>query len=161
MFAVVTVADSISQAADFLNADPNEDLVVLGPSVAPYDALAFAEMVRMNRPAVGVVLCRDVVDNDLLIQALQSGVPRSRARLRPGRPGHPPATAPAASPARLESSGNPCAENLVFTKNPREKPSCHVPRWCELLILDYTLSFISPNVHTQAPYLALACEMVT
>jgi len=70
----VKVADSISQAADFLNADPSEDLVVLGPSVAPYDALAFAEMVRMNRPAVGVVLSRDVVDNELLIQALQAGV---------------------------------------------------------------------------------------
>jgi Flp pilus assembly CpaE family ATPase len=71
---MVHAADSLRAAADLLNQDPAETLVVIGPDTPSRDALAFAASLRMVRPAVGVILTRHQVDVALLTQALQSGV---------------------------------------------------------------------------------------
>jgi Flp pilus assembly CpaE family ATPase len=70
----VSTADSLAAAAQMLEADPAETLVVIGPGPAADDALEFAATLRLARPAVGVVLVRDQVDVDVLSRALQSGV---------------------------------------------------------------------------------------
>src|SRR5579859_2519417 len=70
----VHAADTLRAAADLLNQDPAETLVVIGPDTPSRDALAFAASLRMVRPAVGVILTRHQVDVALLTQALQSGV---------------------------------------------------------------------------------------
>src|SRR5713226_420769 len=67
-------ADSLGLAAQMLDHDPAETLVVIGPDAATSEALAFAARLRLSRPAVGVVLARDSVDVTLLSQALRSGV---------------------------------------------------------------------------------------
>jgi Flp pilus assembly CpaE family ATPase len=70
----VSAADSLAAAAQMLEHDPGETLVVIGPGTAADDALDFAAKLRLARPAVGVVLVRDQVDVDLLSRALQAGV---------------------------------------------------------------------------------------
>src|ERR1039457_1449213 len=70
----VRAADSLEEAANLLDSDPAETLVVIGPQTATDEALAFASALRMVRPAVGVVLVRDQVDVAVLSKALQSGV---------------------------------------------------------------------------------------
>ncbi len=57
-----------------LDLDPLPLTIVLGPSVAPHDAVGIAEQQRLRRPAVGVVLVRDTVDTRLLTEALRAGV---------------------------------------------------------------------------------------
>lgn len=70
----VRAADSLEEAANMLDGDPAETLVVVGPQTATDEALAFASALRMVRPAVGVVLVRDHVDVTVLSKALQAGV---------------------------------------------------------------------------------------
>lgn len=70
----VRAADSLEDAANMLDGDPAETLVVVGPQTATDEALAFASALRMVRPAVGVVLVRDHVDVTVLSKALQAGV---------------------------------------------------------------------------------------
>jgi Flp pilus assembly CpaE family ATPase len=70
----VGTADTLALAAQLLEADPAETLVVIGPEVPAGQALEFAARLRLARPAVGVVLVRDLVDVAVLSQALQSGV---------------------------------------------------------------------------------------
>lgn len=66
--------DDLGTALDVLNQDPNEDLVVVGPAAELVDALQFTARLRMERPAVGVVLIREQVDVALLTDALRAGV---------------------------------------------------------------------------------------
>jgi Flp pilus assembly CpaE family ATPase len=68
------VADSLRAAAQMLDTDPDETLVVIGPRTPTSEALAFAAALRLARPTVGVVLARQEVDVDLLTRAIQSGV---------------------------------------------------------------------------------------
>ncbi len=70
----VRAADSLHVAAQMLEHDPSEFLVVIGPEAPLGDALTFASTLRLIRPAVGVVLARQVVDVNLLTQALRAGV---------------------------------------------------------------------------------------
>jgi len=70
----VRAADSLAAAAQLLEADPAELLVVIGPGTAADDALEFTAKLRLARPAVGVVLVREQVDVPMLSRALQSGV---------------------------------------------------------------------------------------
>src|ERR1035437_1392227 len=70
----VRAADSLEEAANLLDSDPAETLVVIGPQAATDEALAFASALRMVRAAVGVVLVRDQVDVAVLSKALQAGV---------------------------------------------------------------------------------------
>ncbi len=57
-----------------LDVEPLPLTLVLGPSVAPHDAVGIAEQQRLRRPAVGVILVRDTVDTRLLTEALRAGV---------------------------------------------------------------------------------------
>jgi len=70
----VSTADSLRAAAELLDRDPAENLVVIGQEVATSDALEFASALRLTRPAVGVILARERADVTMLIEALRAGV---------------------------------------------------------------------------------------
>jgi Flp pilus assembly CpaE family ATPase len=70
----VRAADSLHAAAQMLESDPAEMLVVIGPETPIGEALTFASTLRLIRPAVGVILAREYVDVNLLTQALRAGV---------------------------------------------------------------------------------------
>jgi len=55
-------------------ADSARDLVVIGPDVDLAAALEFAAAIRIDQPALGVVLIRHRLDTGLLTQALRAGV---------------------------------------------------------------------------------------
>lgn len=59
---------------DHLAAYPQEDCVVLGPSVSQVDAGELAESMRIRRPNLGVVLVRQRIDAVVLTEALRSGI---------------------------------------------------------------------------------------
>ncbi len=93
---VRAVATPAALAAE-LHADPGVSLVVLGPTVAAADALAFAAHQRVHRPALGVVLLRDEVALEVLAEAIKAGV-------REVVPAGDPAAADAACARSLELS---------------------------------------------------------
>jgi pilus assembly protein CpaE len=68
-----TVA-SLSSAYRLLAHDPAETLVVIGAGIPADDALEFSARLRLERPAVGVILLRHRPDVSVLVKALQSGV---------------------------------------------------------------------------------------
>lgn len=70
----VRTVDNLGAAAQALEGDPGEVLVVIGPDVPTGEALTFADSLRLSRPAVGVILARDHVDVAVLSRALRSGV---------------------------------------------------------------------------------------
>ncbi len=70
----VVAADSLAVAAQLLERDPRETLVVIGPDAPMPEVLGFASALRVSRPAAGVVLARDYVDVTLLTKALQAGI---------------------------------------------------------------------------------------
>ncbi len=70
----VRAADTLHAAAQMLENDPGETLLVIGPDTPVGEALTFASTLRLIRPAVGVILAREYVDVNLLTQALRSGV---------------------------------------------------------------------------------------
>jgi pilus assembly protein CpaE len=70
----VLAADSLDVAAQLLDHNPAETLVVIGPDASTSEALAFAAALRVTRPAAGVVLARNHVDVVVLTKALQAGV---------------------------------------------------------------------------------------
>lgn len=104
----VHTADTTAAAAQLLDGNPSETLVVVGPHISADDAMAFAASLRLSRPHVGVILIRIGVDVSLLTQALQAGVrevvsagdeaalaaacrrsAEVSQRMRAGTPGHP------------------------------------------------------------------------
>ena len=70
----IRAADTLQAAAQMLEHDPDELLVVIGPDTPLVDALTFTSTLRLVRPAVGVILALDHVDVGLLTQALRAGV---------------------------------------------------------------------------------------
>src|SRR6266487_5887344 len=70
----VQVVDGLPAAHRALADRPDETLVVLGSEVETEQALAFAAQLRVERPALGVVLLRDRLDVVTLTQALRAGV---------------------------------------------------------------------------------------
>ncbi len=69
-----SLVDTAEALVNRVNTDPEEILVVLGPSISIDDALGFADQCRIRRPALGVVLLRDDVDVDLMADALRAGI---------------------------------------------------------------------------------------
>ena len=67
-------ADGLRQAAQMLESDPAEILVVIGPDAPINEVLTFAASLRMVRPAVGVILERHQVDVNMLTHALRAGI---------------------------------------------------------------------------------------
>jgi pilus assembly protein CpaE len=70
----VRAADTLHAAAQMLETDPAEMLVIIGPDAPVGEALTFASTLRLIRPAVGVILAREYVDVNLLTQALRAGI---------------------------------------------------------------------------------------
>ncbi|OLB78111.1 MAG: hypothetical protein AUI14_14150 [Actinobacteria bacterium 13_2_20CM_2_71_6] len=67
-------AGDLAELAALVRADPNAQLVLLGPSVDLADAVGFAAQHRLTRPSLGVVLLRDHVDVAVLAEAIRSGI---------------------------------------------------------------------------------------
>lgn len=70
----VRTVDDLDAAWRALGEDPSEDLVVVGTAAEPAAALRFTARLRLERPAVGVILVREQIDVALLTEALRSGV---------------------------------------------------------------------------------------
>jgi Flp pilus assembly CpaE family ATPase len=68
------VVETLAEAGRLLAADPMEALVVVGAAIDLDTALAFASALRLERPAVGVLLLREVLDVVVLTRALRAGV---------------------------------------------------------------------------------------
>ncbi len=66
--------DSIEQVKLHLDNRPQEFVVILGPSVPLAAAVSLASTLRVTRPALGVILVRDVVDTTVLAEALRAGM---------------------------------------------------------------------------------------
>ena len=75
--------ESASMASRVLTADHSERLVIIGPDVELEQACDLAEIARVDRPELGVILLRHRVDVTTLAQALRSGRARGRRRRRP------------------------------------------------------------------------------
>jgi len=69
-----TVLSSADRLEEHLQRHPEEHAVVLGPSVDDARAASLAERQRVARPAVGIILVRAEVDNEVLTGALRSGM---------------------------------------------------------------------------------------
>jgi pilus assembly protein CpaE len=70
----VTVLPTADRLAGHLDRDAAEQTLVVGPSVPVEQALGIAEKLRVERPTLGVVLVRTVVDRDILPRAMLAGV---------------------------------------------------------------------------------------
>src|SRR5882672_8203479 len=51
-----------------------ESVVVIGPSLPTNHALEYATEARLARPGVGIVLLRNVIDDDVLTRAVRGSV---------------------------------------------------------------------------------------
>lgn len=69
-----TVADSAERLLQWLDTNPDEYAVLIGPSVGTADAMALAERLRTTVPTTTVVLLRHEVDAEVLTQAMHAGV---------------------------------------------------------------------------------------
>ncbi|WP_112271055.1 AAA family ATPase [Lentzea terrae] len=76
----VRAAETLDDTSRLLASDPTEILVVIGSAIDLDHALAFTAALRVERPAVGVVLVRDVLDIAVLTRALRAGVREVVAR---------------------------------------------------------------------------------
>lgn len=65
---------SMAELNEHLRGSPNEFAVVIGPSISVEDAATFAQWARVQRPDLGVILLRHVVDSAALAAALRSGM---------------------------------------------------------------------------------------
>lgn len=70
----VQTVEDLGAALRVLSEDATQDLIVVGPGIETHEALRFAAQLRLERPAVGVVLVREEVDVTLLTEALRAGV---------------------------------------------------------------------------------------
>lgn len=68
------VVDSAHYLSEVVNANPDEMLVVFGPSTALAEAVAFAEQARARRPGMGVILLRQHLDPRVVAEAERAGV---------------------------------------------------------------------------------------
>jgi pilus assembly protein CpaE len=64
----------LTELTELTAANPTVLLAVLGPGVPLAAALRFADLQRVSRPALGVVLIRDVVDVQVLGDAIRAGI---------------------------------------------------------------------------------------
>jgi pilus assembly protein CpaE len=70
----VAVMPSLDSVRRHLERDSGIDVVVLGSGVEPDAGFRFADLMRISRPSLGVVLVRKRVDTALLADALRAGV---------------------------------------------------------------------------------------
>src|SRR6478735_4838372 len=68
------VVSSLEELKRLLNDSPDEYAIVLGPAVDLEAAAALADMLRVTRPAISVILIRRRVDTSVLAEALRSGM---------------------------------------------------------------------------------------
>jgi len=68
------VVPSLEELKRLLGETPNEYAIVLGPAVDLDAAAALADMLRVTRPTVSVILIRRRVDTSVLAEALRSGM---------------------------------------------------------------------------------------
>jgi len=69
-----TVLENVEALRRHLDNTPNEHTAVLGPSIDLRAALDLANGLRINRPALGVVLVRHRIDTSVLAEALRAGI---------------------------------------------------------------------------------------
>ena len=68
------VVSSLEELKRLLGESPDEYTIVLGPAVDLEAAAALADMLRVTRPAISVILIRRRVDTSVLAEALRSGM---------------------------------------------------------------------------------------
>ncbi len=68
------VVSSLEELKRLLSESPDEYAIVLGPAVDLEAAAALADMLRVTRPAISVILIRRRVDTSVLAEALRSGM---------------------------------------------------------------------------------------
>ena len=66
--------ESASMASRVLTADHSERLVIIGPDVDLEHACDLAEITRVERPEVGIILLRRRIDVTMMSQALRAGI---------------------------------------------------------------------------------------
>ena len=66
--------DSVVQLDEFLSANPDEALVIVGPDIDLNIAMNLAEKFRISRPSLGILLTRRRVDLSTLNLAIRSGI---------------------------------------------------------------------------------------
>ncbi|GAA2891889.1 hypothetical protein Acy02nite_14970 [Actinoplanes cyaneus] len=69
-----TMLKSMSELESYLPRYPETLLVVLGPEVDLDEALMFTAYQRLQRPVIGVVLIRRVIEAGVVLRCLQSGI---------------------------------------------------------------------------------------
>jgi pilus assembly protein CpaE len=69
-----SVVTSLDALRAHLEENPDEDTVVLGPTVDQTAAFRLAQDMRITRPPLGIILVRQRVDSGLLTEALRSGL---------------------------------------------------------------------------------------
>ena len=68
------VVASLEELKRLLAESPNEYAIILGPAVDLEAAAALADMLRVTRPTISVILIRRRVDTIVLAEALRSGI---------------------------------------------------------------------------------------
>jgi len=69
-----TLVGGLDQLRHHLDARPDEDTVVVGPTVDLTEAIRLSDTMRVVRPTLGVVLVRHRIDTGLLAEAIRAGV---------------------------------------------------------------------------------------
>ncbi len=69
-----TTVPGLDQLRRHLEVHPGEYAVILGPSVDLSAAVSLADMLRISKPALGVVLVRRRIDTAVLAEALRAGM---------------------------------------------------------------------------------------
>lgn len=64
----------LSEVSNALAARPDELVILLGPNVDIREALQYATALRLNRPAIGIVLVREQLGVEVLAEAMRAGV---------------------------------------------------------------------------------------
>lgn len=70
----VTVVASAQDLQTWVDAHPEEDLVIIGPTTSMPVACDIAERYRVDRPTLGVLLLRTRVETAVMAQALRAGI---------------------------------------------------------------------------------------
>lgn len=70
----VAVVETAKKLDDYLESNPDEDLIVVGPDVTMAVATEVAETYRLRRPFLGVVLMRRRMEVSTMTEALRAGV---------------------------------------------------------------------------------------
>lgn len=68
------VIGDIQDLHAYLEAHPDEDLLVVGPALSMPVATDLAERYRVKQPSLGIVLLRERVDTNVLAEALRAGI---------------------------------------------------------------------------------------